>query len=77
MRYETAIVNEVRPDRTKISKIIIKVYENYENPEDYGQIPSDVFTDDVYMDVRQFYEEAEEADFSQEFLADRCDPRHS
>ena len=73
MRYETAIVNEVRPDRTKISKIIIKVYENYENPEDYGQIPSDVFTDDVYMDVRQFYEEAEEADFSQEFLADRSE----
>ena len=64
VRYETAIVNEVRPDRTKLSKIIIKVFEDYDNQEEYGQIPSDVFTDDVYMDVRQFYEEAEEEDFS-------------
>ena len=60
VRYETAIINEVRPDRTKLSKIIIKVFEDYDNQEEYGQIPSDVFTDDVYMDVRQFYEEAEE-----------------
>ena len=73
VRYETAIQNEVRPDKTKISKIVIKVFENYENQEEFGQIPMDVFTDDVYLDVRQFYEEAEEEDFAEAFLADRTE----
>ena len=63
MHYAPDIVNEVRPDGTKISKVVVKVYPDRDNKEESGQIPCDIFTDNIYFDVKDLYEELEETDF--------------
>ena len=73
MKYVPAIINEVRPDGTKISKVIVKVFPDFEDDKEYGQIPCDIFTDNIYFDVKELYEEAEEKNFDATFLKDTED----
>ena len=63
MLYEPDIVNEIRPDGSKVSKVVVRVYPDRNNKEESGQIPCDIFTDSIYFDVKDLYEEAEEKDF--------------
>ena len=68
VKYVPAIINEVRPDGTKISKVIVKVYPDINDEKEFGQIPCDIFTDNIYFDVKELYEEAEEKNFDATFL---------
>lgn len=53
-------MTEVKSDGTKISKVIVRVYPNRANKEESGLIPWDTFTDSVYFQVKELYEEFEE-----------------
>lgn len=61
--YEPEIVTDVKTDGSKVSKVVVRVYPDRTNREESGQIAWDTFTDTVYFDVKELYEEAEEKNF--------------
>lgn len=61
--YEPEIVTEVLPDGSKLSRVVVRVYPDRNNRDESGQIPWDTFTDKVYFDVKEVYEDAEEKNF--------------
>ena len=61
--YEPEIVTDVKTDGTKESKVVVRVYPNRADRDESGQIPWDTFTDTVYFEVKDLYEDAEEKDF--------------
>jgi len=58
--YEPEIATEVKSDGTKISKVIVKVYQDRRDKENSGVIPCDTFTDHIYFSVKELYEDFEE-----------------
>lgn len=62
--YEPDINTEVKPDGTKVSRVVVKVYPDRTNREEFGMIPCDTFTDVIYFNVKELYEEFEERGFA-------------
>ena len=62
--YEPDINTEVKPDGTKVSKVVVKVYPDRMNKEECGIIPCDTFTDVIYFNVKELYEEFEERGYA-------------
>ena len=58
--YEPEISTEVRSDGTRVSKVVVKVYPDRTSKEESGVIPCDTFTDVIYFNVKELYEEFEE-----------------
>lgn len=58
--YEPEIATEVKPDGTKVSKVVVKVYPDRTMKEESGVIPCDTFTDHIYFNVKEMYEDFEE-----------------
>ena len=61
--YEPEIVTEVQDDGSKLSHVVVRVYPDRNARDESGVIPWDTFTDRVYFDVKELYEEAEEKNF--------------
>ena len=61
--YEPEIATEVKSDGTKVSKVVVKVYADRTDKENSGVIPCDTFTDNVYFNIKELYEEFEENNF--------------
>ena len=62
--YEPEIATEVKSDGTKVSKVVVKVYPDRMDRETAGVIPCDVFTDSIYFNVKELYEDFEERGFT-------------
>lgn len=63
--YEPEIYTDILPDGRKVSKVVVRVYADRNLKDESGLIPWDTFTDKVYFDVKDLYEEAEEKGFSE------------
>jgi len=61
--YEPEIVTEVKTDGTKNSQIVVRVYPDRNNKDVSSSIPWDIFTDKVYFDVKDLYDDYEEKNF--------------
>ena len=61
--YEPEIATDVKSDGTKVSKVVVKVYQDRTDKENAGVIPCDTFTDNIYFNVKELYEEYEERGF--------------
>lgn len=61
--YEPEIVTDVNTDGSKISKVVVRVYPDRTDREESGQVPWDTFNDEVYFQVKELYEDAEEKNF--------------
>ena len=61
--YEPDIHTDVLPDGRKISKVVIKVFADRTNRDQFAMIPMETFGDKVYFDLKDLYEEAEEKGF--------------
>lgn len=61
--YEPDIQTEVRPDGSKVSKVMVRVYPDRNNREESAVISWDMFFDKVYFDVKELYEEYETKNF--------------
>ena len=61
--YEPEIATEVKTDGSKESRVVVRVYPDRTSKEESGVIPWDTFTDTVYFEVKDLYEEAEEKNF--------------
>lgn len=57
-------MTDVRPDGTKLSRVVIRVYPDRRNKEESASIQLDTFSDKIYFDVKEIYEEAEEKGFN-------------
>ena len=62
--YEPEIATEVKSDGTKVSKVVVKVYPDRMDRETAGHIPCDVFTDSIYFNVKELYEDFEERGYT-------------
>jgi len=58
--YEPEIVTEVQSDGTKVSKVVVKVFPDQANRDQFTVLDWDLFTDQVYFDVKDVYEDFEE-----------------
>ena len=68
VRYEPDIINEIRPDGTKVAKVVVRVYPDAEDEDaESAVIPCDIFMDNIYFDVKDLYEAAEEKGFDDVF----------
>lgn len=56
-------MTEVKSDGSKISSIVVRVYPDRNQKDVSGQIPWDLFTDKVYFDVKDLYDDYEEKNF--------------
>ena len=61
--YEPEIVTEVKTNGEKESRIVVRVCPDRTSREESSLIAWDMFTDTVYFDVKELYEEAEEKNF--------------
>lgn len=59
--YEPDINTEVKSDGTKVSRVVVRVYADRTNKEESGIIPCDVFTDVIYFNVKEKFEEFEDS----------------
>lgn len=58
--YEPDIQLEVKSDGQKVARVVVKVYPDRINKEEVGIIPFVQFTDHIYFNVKELYEEFEE-----------------
>lgn len=58
--YEPEIIIEVQDDGSKVSKIAINVYPDRNDRDEKAQISWDTFTDKIYFDIKDLYEDFEE-----------------
>lgn len=61
--YEPEIMTEVKSDGKKLSKIVVAVYADRNNKDSKSQVSLDTFTDHIYFDVKELYEQAEQSGF--------------
>ena len=61
--YEPEILTEVKSDGKKLSKIVVAVYADRNNKDSKSQVSLDTFTDHIYFDVKELYEQAEQSGF--------------
>ena len=59
--YAPDISTEVKPDGTKVSSVVIRVYPDRTNKEESSLIPFAAFTDEIYFNVKEMFEEFEES----------------
>lgn len=71
--YEPEIVTDVKTDGSKVSSVVVRVYPDRTNREESSLIPWETFTDKVYFDVKELYEEYEEKNFDQSTINDEND----
>ena len=57
--YEPQILTEVKSDGTKISKVCINVFPDRTDRDENGQLDFDLFSDKVYFDVKEMFDEYE------------------
>ena len=50
----------MKPDGQKVAKVVVNVYPDRLNKEEFGVIPFDQFTDVIYFNVKELYEEFED-----------------
>ena len=58
--YEPEIQLEVKSDGTKIARVVVKVYPDRLNKDEFGIIPFYQFTDVIYFNVKELYDEFED-----------------
>jgi len=57
-------VTDVKPDGTKLSRVVIRVYPDRKNKDESSSIQLDTFSDKIYFEVKEIYEDAEEKGFN-------------
>lgn len=72
--YEPDIQLEVKSDGQKVARVVVKVYPDRLNKEEVGIIPFVQFTDHIYFNVKELYEEFEEkGQINMEDPEDECE----
>lgn len=61
--YKPDIFTEVLADGSRQSKVRVKVYQDRNNEDTSSMIPFDVFMDDIYFKIKDYYDEKEQNDF--------------
>lgn len=61
--YEPNITTDVNPDGSKVSRLVVRVYPDKQNLEEYNEITQTQFTDGVYFTVQELYENYEKNNF--------------
>ena len=61
--YEPDISTEVKPDGSKVSKMMVRVYPDRNNIEESSLLPWEIFNDKVYFEVKELYDQYEEKNF--------------
>ena len=59
--YEPDISTEVLADGNKVSRVVVRVYPDRLNKEESGVLPADTFTDVIYFNLKELFEEFEES----------------
>lgn len=57
-------MTDVKPDGTKLSRVVIRVYPDRKNKDESSSIQLDTFSDKIYFEVKDIYEDAEEKGFN-------------
>ena len=63
--YEPEIQTDIMPDGKKVAKVVVRVYADRNVKEESGIIPWEVFTNKIYFDIKDLYENAEETGFKE------------
>lgn len=61
--YEPAIITNVNSDGTRTATVAVDVYPDRTNKDVKTTMPWDVFTDKVYFDIKDLYDDIEEKGF--------------
>jgi len=51
---------EVKSDGQKVARVVVKVYPDRLNKDEVAIIPFDQFTDHIYFNIKELYEEFED-----------------
>lgn len=62
--YEPQILTEVKSDGSKISKVVVNVFPDRTDRDENGQLDFQLFTDKVYFEVKELFDEFESQNLS-------------
>lgn len=71
--YEPEIVTQIQEDGRRVSMVRIRVFPDKDNKEVFSQLSCSVFSDTVYMKVKELYESLFDEDEHNDFDPNKVD----
>ena len=53
--YEPEIITEIQQDGKRVSRVVVRVYPDKNNKEIFSQLSCPIFTDIVYLKIKDIY----------------------